>query len=198
MIFRKRKGFLFNISFSVKNTNEVAMKKIILILSILSLSMILIFASGSIDENEKYLRIHIRANSNSSEDQKVKYLVKNEVVDALIPVLAEIETFEEAKNATEENFELITKTADKVLEQNGFEYKSSVRLCKEEFPTRKYGDLTLESGVYDAIIIDLGSGEGDNWWCLVYPAFCFTNSKNSTNFEYISKILEILNIVKHD
>jgi len=198
MIFRKWKVFLFNILFLVKNTNEAVMKKIILILSILSLSMILAFASGSIDEKEEYLRIHIRANSNSSEDQKVKYLVKDEVVDALIPVLAEIETFEEAKNVTEKNFELITKTADKVLEQNGFEYKSSVRLCQEKFPTRKYGDLTLESGVYDAIIIDLGSGEGDNWWCLVYPAFCFTYSKKSTNFEYISKILEILNIVKHD
>ena len=147
-------------------------------------------------KEEEYLRIHIRANSNSSEDQEVKYKVRDGVVDALIPILSEVETFEEAKNVVSQNFELITRTADEILKDNGFSYTSSVRLCEEEFPTRKYGDLTLESGIYEALIIDLGEGEGNNWWCLVYPAFCFTNSKNSTNFEYISKILEILNI-KH-
>ena len=173
------------------------MKKVILILSIFVLIFVLIFASKTNVQEEEYLRIHIRANSNSSVDQEVKYKVKDEVVDVLIPILSEVETFEEAKIVVEKNFELITKTADKVLNENGFSYTSSVRLCEEEFPTRKYGDITLESGVYEALIIDLGSGEGNNWWCLVYPAFCFTNSKNSTNIEYISKILEILNIEKH-
>ena len=173
------------------------MKKVILCFSIVILILILIFGSRMQVQEKQYLRIHIRANSNSSEDQNVKYKVRDGVVDALIPILSQVETFEEAKNVVNQNFELITKTANEILKENGFSYSSSVRLCKEEFPTRKYGDLTLESGIYDALIIDLGSGEGNNWWCLVYPAFCFTNSKNSTNCEYISKILEILNINKH-
>ncbi len=169
------------------------MKKIILFVSIVAVVFILIFAGKAPNEEKEYLRIHIRANSNSSVDQEIKYKVKDEVVDALIPILSDVETFDEAKKVVVQNFDLITKTADKVLEENGFSYVSSVRLAEENFPTRQYGDLTLESGIYDALIIDLGSGEGNNWWCLVYPAFCFTNSQNSTNCEYISKILEIIN-----
>ena len=171
-------------------------KAVVLCVSILAIILVLIFASNSGNNENEYLRIHIRANSNEGVDQEVKYKVKDEIVDTLIPILAEVETFEEAKEVVEANFDLLEDVANKVLEENGFEYKSSIRLAKEEFPTRQYGDLTLESGIYDALIIDLGTGEGNNWWCLVYPAFCFTSSKNSTNFEYISKILEIIETMK--
>lgn len=162
------------------------------------LAFVLIFASNSLTEEKQYLRIHIRANSNSSQDQEVKYKVRDEVVDALIPILSEVETFEEAKEVIAENFDLIEKTANRVLMENGFDYLSNAVLKKEQFPTRQYGDLVLESGKYDALILNLGSGEGDNWWCLIYPAFCFTSSKNSTNIEYISKILEIIEYIKHN
>jgi stage II sporulation protein R len=168
------------------------MKKIILCVSIVAIVCVLIFAGKGQEENKEYLRIHIRANSNSSVDQEVKYKVRDEIVECLIPILSEVETFKEAKIKVEKNFDLITKTANQVLMENGFDYTASVRLNEEEFPTRQYGDLTLESGIYDALIIDLGTGEGNNWWCLVYPAFCFTESKNSTNLEYISQILEII------
>lgn len=171
------------------------MKKIVLILSIISLVLVLVFCTNGGESEKEYLRVHIRANSNESVDQAVKYKVRDAVVDALIPVLSEVETFTEALIVTEENFGLIKQTADKVLFENGFSYESNVRLAQEEFPTRAYGDLTLEAGIYDALIIELGSGEGNNWWCLVYPAFCFTSSKNSTNYEYISKILEIIEMI---
>ena len=171
------------------------MKKIILFVSIVLVVVVLVFCSKGGEEKEEFLRVHIRANSNEAVDQAVKYKVRDAVVDALIPVLSEVETFEEAMAKTEQSFDLIKNTADKVLQESGFSYESSVRLCQENFPTRVYGDLTLEEGVYDALIIDLGSGEGNNWWCLVYPAFCFTSSKNSTNYEYISKILEIIEMI---
>ena len=163
--------------------------------SLLAIILVLIFAGKGESATDEYLRVHIRANSNASVDQEVKYKVRDGVVEALIPILSEVETFEEAKDVVVENFGLIQDVADRVLEENGFDYKSSVRLCEEEFPTRQYGDLTLEAGIYDSLIIDLGSGEGNNWWCLVYPAFCFTSSKNSTNYEYMSKILEIINSI---
>ena len=60
-----------------------------------------------------------------------------------------------------------------MLEARGFTYRSSVKLAVERFPTRTYGDLTLGEGYYDALIVNLGSGEGDNWWCVVYPPLCF-------------------------
>ena len=59
----------------------------------------------------------------------------------------------------------------------------------EKFPTRVYGDLTLESGYYDAVIVELGKAEGANWWCVVYPPLCFSSGEN---IEYRSKIADII------
>ena len=147
-------------------------------------------------ENQtEYLRIHIRANSNSVDDQKVKYLVKDAIVESLIPLLSEAKTKEEAKNIIENNISYLNAVADAVLESEGFDYQGKTCIATEKFPTRVYDDITLPAGEYEAVILDLGSGEGDNWWCLVYPAFCFTKSENSTNYVYISKIWEIINSV---
>lgn len=144
-------------------------------------------------ENEtEYLRIHIRANSNEIEDQNVKYKVKEGVVEALIPLLADIETFDEAKIVMSENFDLIESVANKILAEEGFSYKAKAAIDNEFFPTRTYDNFTLEEGYYDALILRLGSGEGDNWWCLVYPAFCFTQTSNEENVVYVSKIWDLI------
>lgn len=141
---------------------------------------------------EEYLRIHIRANSNDLEDQNVKYKVKDGVVEALIPLLSEIEDFQEAKKVLSENFSLIENTANSILKNEGFSYTAKAKIDNEFFPTRTYDNITLEEGNYDALILNLGSGQGNNWWCLVYPAFCFTNTTNENNVKYVSKIWQII------
>ncbi len=169
------------------------MKYVLGALSVVGIVLIFLLCPLNASANEcEYLRIHIRANSNLSADQDVKYKVKEGVVDALIPLLAEIETFDEAKAVMAENFSLIENVANEILIENGFYYGCRAKIANEFFPTRSYDGLTLEEGYYDALILELGSGEGDNWWCLVYPAFCFTKSDNSDNFVYISKIWEII------
>ncbi len=173
------------------------MKYILGALSIVGIVLIFILCPmgglASRQESE-YLRIHIRANSNSQVDQNVKYKVKDAVVDALIPLLADIDDFEEAKRVMSANFGMIENVADRVLKENGFSYGCKAQIDNEYFPTRVYDNITLKEGFYDALILRLGSGEGDNWWCLVYPAFCFTNSSNSANIVYISKIWEKLKL----
>lgn len=173
------------------------MKYVIGIVS--SLIIILIFAfcfpmqTPAIENGEvEYLRIHIRANSNSTEDQNVKYKVKEGVVDGLIPLLSEINSFDEAKEVMYENLDFIESIANKILAEEGFSYTAKADIDNEYFPTRTYDNVVLEEGYYDALILRLGSGEGDNWWCLVYPAFCFTRSDKSENVIYISKIWEII------
>lgn len=139
----------------------------------------------------EYLRIHIRANSNGQDDQRVKYLVKEKLVEFLTPVLAECKTKE---RATEKLLLLegqIEKISNEVLFEQGFSYKSDAEIREELFPTRTYNDFTLESGYYDALIVELGSGEGDNWWCVVYPPLCFVNQ--NAGYVYKSKLMEIIN-----
>lgn len=172
------------------------MKYIIGIVSAIALVVILLFCPiGTSSESVQYLRIHIRANSNQECDQAVKYKVKDAVIEALIPLVSEIESFDEAKEKISQNFDLIERTADNVLLENGFAYKSRAKIDNEYFPTRTYEEITLEEGYYDALILELGSGEGNNWWCIVFPAFCFTQTKKSDNIVYISRIWEIIKSV---
>lgn len=172
------------------------MKYILITISCIAIALILGLSGLVGSESQvQYLRIHIRANSNSEQDQSVKYKVKDNVVEALIPLLSQIESFEEAKCVISENFSMIEQVANQTLQDNGFSYTSSAKISNEYFPTRTYENVTLEEGYYDALILNLGSGQGDNWWCIVFPAFCFTQTKKSDNIVYISQILEIIKSV---
>ena len=158
--------------------------------------VITIFINENKDEdaNAAYLRVHIRANSNNQEDQEVKYKVKQAVVDYLTPQIAENSTFNEVYNMLSENLTNIENVSNKVLKENGFNYKSEAKLKDEYFPTRSYGEYTLEADYYDALIVNLGSGGGNNWWCVVYPPLCFIGSEGTAykNIKYKSKIIEII------
>lgn len=140
-------------------------------------------------END-YLRIHVRANSNSQIDQDVKYKVKDEVVKYITPYVAECVDKETAMQVIGGILGEIEEVCDKALLKYGFDYGSKAEIRAEEFPTRVYGDFTLEQGVYDALIIELGTGTGDNWWCVIYPPLCFTSA--TTDVKYRSAIHDII------
>ena len=171
------------------------MKYVLFFLATISIFAIFLFCPVSTKSEIQYLRIHIRANSNSVYDQNIKYKIKDEIVDALIPYLSEVKTFDEAKDMVKSKFWLIEKTANDVLESEGFLYKSKATIRNEYFPTRTYDNITLKEGNYDALIVDLGKAEGNNWWCIVFPAFCFTKTQKSDKIEYISLIWEIIKSV---
>ena len=138
-----------------------------------------------------YLRIHIRANSDSLADQEVKYKVRDKIVELLTPYLADCGTKAQARAAVCKNLNEINSAAAKTLSDCGFTYGAKSHITSEEFPLRIYGDLTLECGVYDALIIELGQGGGANWWCVIYPPLCFTG-EGSGAVKYRSKIIEII------
>lgn len=140
--------------------------------------------------NTEYLRIHVRADSNEEQAQLVKYKVKDAVVEYLTPIIAQLDTKEKAERRLKEELIQIEKVADGVLKNNGFDYTCNAYLNEERFPTRVYGDLTLEEGYYDALILELGKGQGDNWWCVVYPPLCFTGE--GAGYKYQSKIYQII------
>lgn len=172
------------------------MKKIIVVGLLVSLiaGLTLFFAGNgtqeqAADENA-YLRVHIRANSNSEADQAVKYKVRDKVVEFLTPTVAECNTKEEALKKINAVLPQAAAVADGVLRENGYFYGARACLRKEEFPTRVYEDITLPAGEYDALILELGTGAGDNWWCVVYPPLCFAGG--TQNVVYKSKILEII------
>ena len=166
------------------------MKKLCIIVAILTI-IIVAFAVGQREEvtNTEYLRIHIRANSNSDFDQDIKETVRADVINYLTPYISNSIDKQDAIKTLNKHLEEVQTVVDNVLSKNGLGYRSKVSVKKEQFPLRTYNDVTLPSGVYDALIIDLGNAEGNNWWCVVYPPLCFTNS---VEYEYKSKIQEII------
>ncbi|MCQ2386948.1 MAG: stage II sporulation protein R [Clostridia bacterium] len=171
------------------------MKKTCITFLLLGIILLIVVGISIPKETKKveYLRIHIRANSNDEIDQNIKYIVKDKIVQYLTPVLSTCDSKKKAVSFLYDNLENIEKIADETLKENGFNYTSKAKINNEKFPTRSYGDFCLEEGFYDALIVNLGSGKGDNWWCVVYPPLCFTDS---SDFVYKSKIIEIINDFK--
>jgi len=144
------------------------------------------------DPND-YIRIHVRANSDSGEDQSVKLAVRDAIVQYLAPLSVGITEKKEMWTLLLSHSEEIRRTANDVLVSCGYGYGSRVTLGRESFPTRTYGDLTLEAGEYDAVIVELGTGEGQNWWCVAFPPMCFIAAEETgkEEIEYRSWIAEL-------
>ena len=126
-------------------------------------------ATPAAGTESEFLRVHIRANSDAVCDQSVKYEVKDAVVDYLMPLAAACQSKAQAMKRIEEVLSEIEQVADEVLREHGYSYCAKAKLTREEFPTRVYENVTLESGVYDALILELGEASGANWWCVIYP-----------------------------
>ena len=137
-----------------------------------------------------YLRLHIRANSNSEIDQNIKYEIKDELVEFLTPYFCNVTSKNEAVEIVNNLKEKMSEICVDVLRKNGFNYSANVKINNEYFPTRTYSNTTLESGYYDAVIVELGEAVGDNWWCVMYPPLCFITRENQTEITFKSKIVE--------
>ena len=147
--------------------------------------------AGQANAPSQYLRIHIRANSNEESAQAVKYQVRDAVVEYLTPIVANCQTKAQATAQIQTNLSTLQAVANSVLLSQGISYGAAAIVQNECFPTRVYGEYTLPAGEYTAIVIALGEGKGDNWWCVVYPPLCFV-APTESNFIYKSKILEII------
>jgi len=174
-----------------------------IICGIFIVGMVAIFAIAGMGlnntptNNERdFLRLHIRANSNSAEDQRVKYLVKQTIVNELTPVFYNVTGKQDAMTRLAQSLTLIENIANQTLASNGFNYTSSAAVTSEFFPTRSYTasnvNMVLPEGTYDALIIQLGAGRGDNWWCVIYPPLCFLNNNigGEQGVRYRSRILD--------
>ena len=124
----------------------------------------------------KILRFHVLANSDSTSDQAVKEKVRDAVGVYLQPLLDGAKDLEDTKHIVEENMEQIITVAENTLNENGFDYEVSARITNTIFPEKTYGKYTFPKGEYEALQIVIGEGEGQNWWCVLYPNMCFRGS----------------------
>lgn len=128
----------------------------------------------------KVLRFHIRASSDTKEDQELKLKVKNQIVAYLQELLKDCSSKEMCKTKIKIHFHEIEEIGRKVCQKEGKTVEVHACLTREEFPIKEYGDLIFPSGLYDALRVDLGQGEGKNWWCMMYPSLCMIDGVTET------------------
>lgn len=122
--------------------------------------------------SDRLIRLHVVANSDQAEDQRVKLLVRDAVLQTAEELCAGAETADEASTRLCVHLGAIEEAANEVLRQNGVDQPAKVELTNAYFPTRRYESFSLPAGTYRTLRITLGAGEGHNWWCVVFPALC--------------------------
>lgn len=141
-------------------------------------------------EKEKLIRFHVLANSDRPEDQALKLKVRDRIMEAMAETMVGVNTVAESREILKQELDHIQALAQEVIQENGQQYPVTVALQNHVFPTRKYGNVILPAGEYEALRVVIGEGEGQNWWCIMFPPLCFIDIKNSLLDEKTRELLK--------
>lgn len=169
-------------------------------------------------------RLHVIANSDSVEDQNLKYKVRDALLNYMNSICSDVSSKEDAMNIASEHLEDFKAIAENVIYENNYTYPVSVEIGKYDFPTKNYGDVSIPAGIYDALRVKIGKASGKNWWCVMFPPLCFvdvssgivpneskellqenmsteeydliTNSSNNSDLNFKFKIVELFENIK--
>lgn len=130
------------------------------------------------DLSNSVFRLHVIANSNSREDQNLKYLVRDGLIEYMNTFSSQINSKEEAISIANQHIDDFYDIAKKVVQENGFSYDIKISIGNFPFPTKNYGDISLPAGFYDALKVEIGEAKGQNWWCVMFPSLCFVDVSN--------------------
>lgn len=130
------------------------------------------FAEECEEMPDRLFRLHILANSDSEEDQRLKYELRDYLLEDIDGIFKDCTTAEEAKSAAKDNLALIAKKSQEFVEEKGYGYTVKASVENTYFTTRRYGGFVAPAGDYDALRIVIGEGEGHNWWCVMFPPLC--------------------------
>ena len=158
--------------------NSKIKRFIIILLLLLIYCMICAFSYVNAVSNNiqnSVFRLHVIANSDSSEDQNLKYIVRDKVLEYINTISDSSSSKEDVIALANKNINEIQKIAENTIHENGYNYSVNLSIGNFAFPTKSYGDITFPSGFYDALKIEIGRAEGQNWWCVMFPPLCFVD-----------------------
>lgn len=164
-------------------------KRTILILSLLLITFTYIvhpLVEEYIEPKEGYkdeiIRFHIRANSDKEEDQELKLKIRDEILKAMKVKFEDTVDLDESREIIVANMEAMKTITENVIQNEGEDYSVDITLGQDNFPTRKYGNLVFPAGDYETLLITLGEGSGQNWWCVMFPPLCFVDITHSVAY----------------
>ena len=159
------------------------MKRFFVLLLLLTLFILLSALSyvNAVSEDiaNSVFRLHVIANSDSEEDQALKLKVRDELLSYMNTLAKDCSSKEEVVALAEEHQEEFKAIAEQVICDNGFSYPVTLQIGDSDFPTKTYGDISLPAGTYDALRVQIGEAQGQNWWCVMFPPLCFVDVSTS-------------------
>jgi len=171
------------------------MKKIIFILSLI----MIIVLSGVVKEDvtipNEAIRIRVIANSDSIYDQSIKKIVKRNIQSITAELMSDASTVDDAREILKNNITQIEESVEQVLEKNNYNKKYEVNYGINFFPRKEYKGVEYEEGYYESLVVTLGKGAGDNWWCVLFPPLCLVGEETDTIEEveyksYVKKLID--------
>lgn len=170
------------------------MKKIIIILTMLTSILIYNeFKNNEVIIPDAAIRLRVIPNSNSSLDQSMKNKVKKYLEKNTYVTLSNVTDIEEARTKINDSLSNLDININKIFKDNKYNMEYTVDFGYNYFPEKKYRGLKYEEGYYESLVITIGEGKGDNWWCVLFPNLCLVDLENKTNVEYKSWIVEQIN-----
>ena len=163
----------------LKFIQNTKIKRFFIVLILLCL-FILISAISYVDAvsteiANSVFRLHVIANSDSVEDQNLKYQVRDRVLEYMNSISENCSSKEDVIELANEHKQNFYDIAKQVILENGYDYDVNINIGNFDFPTKHYGDISFPSGSYDALRIEIGSASGQNWWCVMFPPLCFVD-----------------------
>lgn len=165
------------------------------IICILFISFVLVTATSyanSIfnDLSTNVFRLHIIANSDSSEDQLLKLKIRDSIINYMKIATKNANSKEEIINFCKNNLDELKNIAIQVIKENGYEYDVNIEIGNFYFPTKDYANISLPAGNYDALRIKIGRATGKNWWCSLFPPLCFVDISSGVLEDEDNKVLK--------
>ena len=144
--------------------------------------------TGMAKINDKVIRLHVIANSNTVFDQQLKYKVRNNVIDKFNNEFENTVSKDDSEDVIIKNINEIREEAETIISKEGYDYQVNVYYGNFKFPRKIYEDIVLPEGYYDAVRIEIGKAEGNNWWCVMFPPLCFVDFGQDKNAEPVFDI----------
>lgn len=177
-----------------KVINNVFFKRFLILIFLLFIYTIICAVSyvNAVSSNieSSVFRLHVIANSDSKEDQDLKYIVRDNILTYINETSKNASTKEEVIEIARNNIDTIKQIAQETVYENGYNYSVNIKIGNFAFPTKQYGDISLPAGFYDALRVEIGSASGQNWWCVMFPPLCFVDVSSGVVPEESKEVLQ--------
>ena len=172
-------------------------KCVIALILVLFMGLLLVYTyagDGCRNDHEGILRLHVIANSNKVGDQALKLKVRDAVIEYMADQ-KDLKTVDETREYLKENKKRLQRIAEGVIAAQGYDYPAAVELGVRYIPQKTYGDITFPAGNYEALNITIGSGQGENWWCVLFPPLCLW-TRGRLLFQVMMRILILQRLLR--